>query len=125
MKTIIFDPRAIKITRIMILLFSLQINFLTAAKPYNIGNEITCSICVTCSISSTETLNDELSNDILFLSPTVPDEATFSDEADFTEADLIPSAPSEASFDDDSELINASLLHYLAPSTPSEADFND
>jgi len=59
------------------------------------------------------------------LVPTTPDEATFEDEATFTEiAELAPVTPEEADFSD--VVPEASMdINTLAPITPAEADFSD
>jgi len=125
MKTSIYNPGTIKLIQILILLFGLQINFLFAAKPTESSLDKHFSTCTTCSKSVLEIQKEELFNEFSLLSPTTPIEATFSDEAAYSEINLIPTTPAEASFDNDSEFKSTFNLESLSPITPAEADFNN
>ena len=125
MKNTKYIPKAIKIIRIIIEIFGIQINFLVAANPDENRPVNHLSTCIICSNSASSNQKDVLLNEIILLAPTTPAEATFTDEAINTEINLAPTTPAEASFDNDPEFISTSVLEYLAPATPAEADFND
>jgi hypothetical protein len=125
MKAIKTKPGAIRIIQIIFEIFSLQINFIFAAKPIGTDYYTNPSICVICSNSASSTQKDILLNELISLAPTTPEEATFSDEATTTVINLAPTTPTEASFDNDTETISPSVIEYLTPTTPPEADFND
>jgi hypothetical protein len=125
MRTIKYEPNTITIIRMIIILSALQINFLTAANPVEIGHINSYSICVSCNNGIQATQKEESFNELLILAPTAPAEATFSDETAYSEINLVPVTPGEASFDDDPEFISVPVLGYLAPATVPEADFND
>jgi hypothetical protein len=127
MKTTENNPRAIKTIQIITLIFNLQINFLFAANPIESVQENYSSICIICSNSASSTETEILLNNIISLTPTTPSEATFTDEANYSEINLSPTAPAEATFEDDPGFMNTSTGNFecLAPKTPAEADFND
>jgi hypothetical protein len=125
MKTPIYNPGTMKIIQVITILFGLQINILNAADPLESdpGNKLLT--CVTCSNTEVANQKEVLSDELNSLAPTVPSEATFSEEETGTETFLEPTTPKEASFDDDPEFINTYVLEYLTPTTPAEAGFND
>jgi hypothetical protein len=125
MKTLKYNPETIKIIQVITVLFVLHINFLAAINPTDIGRTNPYSICVTCSNTAPETQKEEFLNELLLLTPTTPTEATFTEEATYSEINLMPTTPEEASFDDEQEFINEPVPEYLAPVTFPEADFND
>jgi len=125
MKTLIYKPSTIKIFQVITVLFGLQINLLFASSPVKDNPANHVSVCLTCSYSLLEIQKEELFSELLLLIPTTPSEATFSDEAAYTEINLAPTTPSDASFENDPEVKSPSTVEYLAPTTPAEADSND
>ena len=98
-------------TTILIAIFALQINILSA------NNE---------GVSRNSNSNTEItSNSIVSLAPVTPAIADFEESAASSELlQLAPRTPSEASFEDSNNEDNI-LTVDLAPVTPAEAEFND
>lgn len=122
MKTLKYNPDPIKIIQVIIILFVLQINFLTAANSIGTRHVNTC---VTCANSATATQKEELFNELILLAPSAPTEATFSEDAAVSEIIIVPVTPTEAFFDEDDEFNSTYIPEYLVPTTIPEADFND
>ena len=104
----------------LFVLIGLQINLLVAANPVENVFKPRYVKCETCN-------DDAL---VVILTPSVPAEATFSDEiqnADLTFAPehLSPSVPREASFDDEPYPTVNFNIFVIAPITPAVDDFND
>jgi hypothetical protein len=125
MKPSIYKTRVILITRITMMIFAFQVNFLFASIMIESGPAKNLTICVNCASSSTASRKEEISDELISLAPTVPAEATFPDESAYAEINLEPTTPESASFDDDPGAISEDVFEYLAPVTPAEADFND
>ncbi|MCX6305813.1 MAG: hypothetical protein NT040_12690 [Bacteroidetes bacterium] len=108
-----------KITGKMMISFlvtiGLQLNFLFAANPVE---NVLKSRSVKCENCSENALT-------ILLAPSVPAEATFSDEVTTPDINLAPATPSEASFEEDSELSCIFTPAHLAPSVTGEASFDD
>ena len=125
MKSSRYNPSTFQLISIITILFGLQVNFLNAAKPGDAGTEVHFTACVICSNNTPATEKESLSNEILYLEPTTPAEATFTDEESAPETEPAQTTSIKGSFDDDSAQTSPSVLEYLAPTTPPEADFKD
>ena len=125
MKTLQYKSGAIKIIQVITVLLGLQINFYptTMLAESHPANKLLQ--CVTCNNSISVTQNKVLSEDMSWLAPTAPAEATFSDETTYAELNLVQTSPEEVSYEGDPELLNSPVMEFLEPTTPPEADFNE
>jgi len=125
MKKLKYKSGALKIIQVITVLLGLQINFFSTAILAESHPANKLLQCVTCNNSISSTQNKVLSEDMSWLAPTAPAEATFSDETTYAELNLAQTSPKEVSYEGDPDLINSSVMELLEPTTPPEADFND
>ncbi len=121
MKTQNLIQRTFSIITLVTVAFFLQTSFLFAGTFAGNDAAYHGTKCKTC-----------ISNDaVLLLAPILPVEATFSDEAIFSEINLAPATPAEATFEVTCGLeeytgcSDAFLIAHIFPVVPTEADFND
>jgi hypothetical protein len=125
MKTLKYKSGAIIMIQLITVLLGLQINLFSTEILSKSYPENKLLLCVTCKNSDSANQNGVLSEYMIWLAPTTPSEAPFSDEIADTELNIAQTSPEETSFEGDPELINSSVMEFLKPAIPIEADFKD